>query len=141
MVRLLSAKSLEWLARPFHPNWSKGKGEVMALRAYIDVNVAKLPEIFEIELGGVNVYLQFNYNDYGEFYTVDLYDNSMVPIVLGEKLVYGRRLWADYTNPAIPAVDIMPFDESQKETAVSPDNFGKTVFLYLMTLKDDGELM
>lgn len=113
----------------------------MAIRAYIDVNVAQLPEIFEIELGGVNVYLQFNYNDYGEFYTVDLYDNSMVPIVLGEKLVYGRRLWADYTNPAIPAVDIMPFDESQKETAVSPDNFGKTVFLYLMTLKDDGELM
>lgn len=114
---------------------------MMAARTYIDVNVSNLPELFEIELAGDNVYLKFNYNDSGQFFTVDLFDNSMNPIVLGEKLVYGRRLWSDYTNPKVPAIDIMPFDESQKETAVSPDNFGKTVFLYLMTLENDGELM
>lgn len=113
----------------------------MALRTYIDVNVAILPELFEIELGGINVYLGINFNDAEEFYTIDLYDNSMNPIILGEKLVYGRRLWADFTNPRIPAVDIMPFDEAQLENTVTPENFGKTVFLYLMTLEDDGELM
>ncbi len=109
----------------------------MDTRAFIDVDITKLPEEFEIELAGDNVYLRFDWNAQGEFFTVDLLDNARNPIVLGEKIVYGRRLWSDFTKPSIPRIDIVPFDISGKENTVTLDNLGQTVFLYLMTFADD----
>lgn len=106
-------------------------------RGLIDVDVASLPEEFEIELSGDNVYLRFDFNEEGQFYTVDLFNNAYEPIVTGERLVYGQRLWRDFTKPEIPQVDIVPFDISHKENTVTSDNFGRTVFLYLMTFEDD----
>jgi len=110
----------------------------MEQRAYIDVDTSKLPEEFEIELAGENVFLRFDYNEQGEFFTVDLLDNAQNPIILGEKLAYGRRLWSDFTKPGIPQIDIVPFDISGQENTVTLDNFGQTVFLYLMTFENDG---
>lgn len=113
----------------------------MSKRAYIEIDKNDLPEIFEIELAGQNVYLKFDFNNVGQFYTVDLFDNSMEPIVIGEKLSYGRRLWNGINNPNIPNIDVMPFDESMKEKTITPENLGVTVFLYLMTLEEDGEYL
>lgn len=110
----------------------------MDQRALIDVDIGSLPEEFEIELAGSNAFLRFDYNGQGQFFTVDLYDNAHNPIVLGEKLVYGRRLWGDFTKPGIPRIDVVPYDISGKENTVTLENFGRTVFLYLMTFADDG---
>ena len=110
----------------------------MEQRAYIDVDTSKLPEEFEIELAGENVFLRFDYNEQGAFFTVDLLDNAHNPIILGEKLAYGRRLWSDFTKTGIPQIDIVPFDISGQENTVTLDNFGRTVFLYLMTFENDG---
>lgn len=113
----------------------------MSKRAYIEIDKDDLPEIFEIELAGKNVYLKFDFNTVGEFYTVDLFDNNMDSIIIGEKLSYGRKLWDGLHDPRIPNIDIMPFDESLKEKTITPDNLGVTVFLYLMTLENDGDYL
>ena len=44
----------------------------MDQRALIDVDIGSLPEEFEIELAGSNVFLRFDYNVKGQFFTVDL---------------------------------------------------------------------
>lgn len=106
-------------------------------RDYIDVDVANLPEEFEIELAGDNVYLRFDYNEQGEFYTVDIFDNNHDDVVIGEKVVYGQRLWNVFSKPELPQIDIVPLDISGKDNTVTADNFGVTVFLYIMDNEED----
>lgn len=106
-------------------------------RDFIDVDVANFPEEFEIELAGDNVYLRFDFNEQEEFYTVDLFDSSHDVIVTGEKLIYGQRLWHDFSKPEIPQIDIVPTDLSGEENTITAENFGVTVFLYIMDFEED----
>lgn len=103
----------------------------MSIRAKFDIDYDTMPMVFETAFGADDVFIGLNYNELGDFYTADLYDGSYQPIILGEKLVYGKRLWRQSSDPRVPIVDLMPLDESGKESTVSASNFGKTVFLYL----------
>lgn len=103
---------------------------------YIDIDVSKIPQIFQIELAGVDYNVQINYNSQGDFYTIDLYDTNFNPIVMGEKLIYGQYLWRHIVNEQIPSIDLLPFDLTEKETQCNMETFGKSVFLYV----DDTEM-
>lgn len=103
----------------------------MAIRAKFDIDYDTMPIVFETAFGTDDVFIGLNYNEIGDFYTADLYDGNFSPIILGEKLVYGKRLWRQSSDPRVPVVDLVPLDESGRENKVSLSNFGKTVFLYL----------
>lgn len=106
----------------------------MAYRDTFDLDYTQIPLVFESMFGTDDVFIGLNYNEDGGFFTVDLSDANYDPIILGEKLVYGKRLWRQSVDPRVPMIDLVPLDESGKETAITKDNFGTTVLLYVDTL-------
>lgn len=106
----------------------------MPLRSSLPVTAVEVPCIFRTAIGNISYYFGFNYNEVGNFYTVDLYDVNMRPIVLGEKMILDQPLFQNETDQRIPLIPIVPMDEANVETAITSDNFGKTVFLFLDTL-------
>lgn len=111
----------------------------MSKHEYIPVTTDRLPELFEIDLGSDSYFIGINYNQFGAFFTIDLFDNQNQPIVLGEPLIYGRRLFSMMTDTRLPAVDIVPFDESGRDRVITLANFGITVFLYFMSEPEELE--
>ena len=97
----------------------------------LDIEVEDVPLVFDTSVGDDAFSMGINYNEIGDFYTVDLYDNAGDPLIMGEKLIYGKRLWRDYVDESLPAVDLVPLDESGIDNVVNKDTFGSTVFLYI----------
>lgn len=109
----------------------------MSLRPYIPVDVENLPETFEFDFGEVTYNIQINYNTVSETFSLDIYTLGMDPIVIGEQLVLNEPLWSDCYDTRLPSEEIIPMDEAEKETDITLDNFGVTVFLFLNILSDD----
>ena len=109
----------------------------MSYRARFDIDLTNLPQIFSTSFGNTTVSLGINYNSLGDFYTVDLYDNQGNGVIMGEKLIYGKRLWRNYVDPRIPSIDLVPLDESGVTKACNKETFGKTVFLYIDTVVEE----
>lgn len=115
--------------------YSSGSEDENSMKSYIPIEKEELPESFEIDLANETFILEFNYNETGDFFSVDLFDLNENPIVIGEKLILGVPLWEDLQNANLPAPTLVPLDESKKETRITHENFGVTVFLYI----DDGD--
>lgn len=109
----------------------------MSYRSKFDIDLTNIPQVFSTSFGNLTVSLGINYNALGDFYTVDLYDNQGNQVIMGEKLVYGKRLWSNYVDPRIPSIDLIPLDESGVSKICSKETFGKTVFLYIDTMVED----
>ena len=109
----------------------------MAYRSKFEIDVDNIPQVFSTNFGNEEVNIGINYNTTGDFYTVDLFDMQNNPIVTGEKLIYGKRLWRNYVDNRIPAVDLVPLDESGKSNICNRETFGKTVFLFIDTVVTD----
>lgn len=107
------------------------------MRDYIDFDYTQVPIQFAIDLEGDTYILGVNYNKTGDCYTVDLWDGSGDVIILGEKLILGVPLFSQLVDERVPVTSIVPMDESGKETRVSQNNFGKTVFLYIDDIGPD----
>ncbi|WP_416730308.1 phage baseplate plug family protein [Fictibacillus sp. JL2B1089] len=110
---------------------------------YIDVNKEELPERFDIDLADETFTLQFSYNETGDFFSVDLYrpdnfDND-IPLILGEKLTLNQPLWSDFSSLDLPAPSIVPMDLAKSEGRLTWDNFGSSVFLYIVDEVDTNE--
>jgi hypothetical protein len=101
------------------------------MRDYIPINKGELPEQFEIELANEIFVFEVRYNQTGDFFTVDLYDVTRNPIILGEKLVLNEPLWKDSIDLRLPAPTLVVLDESGKEKRITYDNFMFTTFLYI----------
>lgn len=102
---------------------------------YIPVEKDALPERFDIELGVQLFSLEFNYNETGDFFTVDLYtkgdDAEDVPLITGEKLVLNLPLWGSINRDDIPAPTLIPMDVGNQATRITYENFMESVFLYI----------
>lgn len=107
------------------------------LRKYVPIDPKLSAQRFVFDIGFITYNFKFNYNESGDFYTLDLYDTTMKPIVLGEKLVYGMRLWSGIDNADLPSIDLVPFDEAGNETRVSQTNLNRTVFLFIDDIGGD----
>ena len=104
----------------------------MSYRSKFDIDLTNIPQVFSTSFGNSTVSLGINYNALGDFYTVDLYDNQGNQVIMGEKLIYGKRLWSTYVDPRIPSID-----ESGVTKACNKETFGKTVFLYIDTVVEE----
>lgn len=107
------------------------------MRDRIIVDKDLVPYNFDIMLGADWFNLEFHYNKTADLFTVTLSRDDKV-IVHNEPVVYGMPLFADlYQSGIYPMLDIVPWDESESETVVTWDNFGKTVFLTIRQGEDD----
>lgn len=105
---------------------------------YIDLDPSEIPCQFEIKFGSKTYWMGLYYNQSNDFYTVNLYEIDMTPIVLGEKLSLNEQLWKDIIDDRLPAEVIIPMDLSKNTKRISKSNFFHTVFLYIKGL-DTGE--
>lgn len=96
----------------------------------IEIDKPAIPYRFDMELAGEVFTFELNYNERFDFFTIDLYKDDE-PIVVGEKIVYGRSLFSTIENDErLPKVVILPIDESgQPVDRITWDNFGETVVL------------
>lgn len=105
------------------------------MRKYIDIDVADMPFSFDIVLGAEEFNMLFKYNVVHDLFTCTLSKNDEI-LVYDEPVMYGVPLFKDvYNSETFPCVDIVPYDESGKETFVSYENMGITV---LLTIDDEG---
>lgn len=109
------------------------------MRDRILVEKSLIPYSFDILLGAEWFNLEFHYNSKADLFTATLSRDGEV-LVYGEPLVYGVPLFADvYGSGGIPALDIVPWDESEQETDITYENFGETVFLTIKQGESDEE--
>ncbi|WP_281998682.1 phage baseplate plug family protein [Priestia flexa] len=101
------------------------------MRDYIPISKDALPEQFEVELADEIFVFEVRYNQTGDFFTIDLYDVTRKPIILGEKLVLNEPLWQDSIDSRLPAPSLVVLDESDKEKRITYENFMVTTFLYI----------
>jgi hypothetical protein len=96
---------------------------------YIEIDKTAIPYRFDIELAGEIFNLEIRYNSRFDFFTVDLEREGEI-VVQGEKIMYGRPLFSYLNDNRLPAVDIIPLNESGDPVdRVGWDNLGDTVFL------------
>ena len=99
-----------------------------------------LPYSFDIVLAGEEFTMEIMYNKAAELFTITLSKDNEV-LVYNEPIIYGHELFSDvYIADKFPAISIVPLDEAGNETAVTYDNFGKTVFLTIDDEPEDSEV-
>ena len=99
------------------------------MRDIIEVEKELMPYNINIALAGEMFNMAFSYNKAADLFTCTLSKGDEV-VVYNEPVIYGRELFADvYRADYFPAISIVPLDEAGIETAVTYENFGKTVFL------------
>lgn len=106
------------------------------MRNIIEIEKELIPYNFDIVLAGEEFNMAVMFNKAAELFTITLSKNKEV-LVHNEPVIYGVEMFADvYRSGLYPMLSIVPLDESGHETAVTYDNFGKTVFL---TIDDQPE--
>lgn len=90
-----------------------------------------IPSRFEMEFDGENFVFEIYRNDYNDRIYISVFDEDMVPIVLGEKLIYGEQVFGTINDPRLPLAYMVPYDESNQENEVTGATFNKAVFIFL----------
>lgn len=95
-----------------------------------------IPYQANYRLDGITFTFRFHYNKLADFFTVDLLKHG-IPLVLGEKIVFGKALFATYpADDRLPFPAIIPVDLSGQATRAGWDEMGDSVFLYMPTVDD-----
>ena len=90
-----------------------------------------VPYEAQYRLGDATYRLVFNYNYYGDYFTVDLHRGADV-LRAGEKIVFGKPLFSSFlANPRFPTVVIVPADLSLNEKRAGWNEVSDSVYLYL----------
>ncbi len=99
-------------------------------RDTILINKAIIPCDFNIVLGNEVFNMRVDYNNIGEFFTVELTKDEET-LCAGEPIVYGKPLFSDVRNSKFPAVDIVPYDPSGGYNKVTYSNLCEGVLLVI----------
>lgn len=99
-------------------------------RNTIEISKSLIPYTFNIVLGNEEFTFRVDYNNTGEFFTVELSKNGKT-LCSGEPIVYGRALFSDVRNQEFPAEDIVPYDPSGGYDAVTYNNLCEGVLLVI----------
>jgi hypothetical protein len=113
----------------------------MAQRDYIEFNLNELPDTFETDFGEETFVLSLDYNEVGDFYTLDCFTDDDEAIVTAEPLMCGNPMWGNIRNARLPLETLIPMDESGQTKICNKETFQNTVFLYIDDLSpyDDDE--
>lgn len=105
---------------------------------YIEIEKDLIPYRFDISLADEMFTFEVHYNEDFDFFTVNLEKNGEV-LAVGEKLVYEMPLFYDVQDNRFPKVPIVPYDESEQQTAVTWETLNESVFLYVIEGDDEDE--
>lgn len=112
-------------------------------RDIIEIDKDLVPYEFDIVLADETFKIGVNFNETAELFTLDLSkldeeSGEYETICKGEPIIYGKALFSDvFVNGKYPAVDIVPYDESGENNAVTFDNLNETVFLCIDNTDED----
>lgn len=99
---------------------------------YIEINKDLVPYKFEINIDNETFQFDVNYNERFDFWTIDLYKDHEL-ILLGEKIVYGSPLFANYSHLDIPKTPILAYDTTANSSLrCGYDELEEDVFLFLV---------
>ncbi|WP_408956237.1 phage baseplate plug protein [Natroniella sp. ANB-PHB2] len=91
----------------------------------------KQPERFAVELAGDNYVFVVRWNEVGEFFAFDMYDDEGDPLLFGRRITYGVDMLAD----VLEYVDIVPVAKSEgadvERNGITFDNFMNQVKPYI----------
>jgi len=59
---------------------------------YLNIIASEIPTQKVYSINGINYIFDFKYNDYGQFYSVEIYDQASNSLVTSNKIVYGVSL-------------------------------------------------
>lgn len=96
----------------------------------IEINKSLIPYSFNIVLGSEEFTLRVDYNNEGEFFTIELSKNGET-LCSGEPIKYGKRLFEDIRNSNFPPLDIIPLDLSGNYETVTQGNLCEGVSLII----------
>lgn len=105
---------------------------------YIDIEKEQIPYRFDIELAEEMFTFEVHYNADYDYFTVDLEKDDEV-LATGEKLIYGLPLFIDIMDHRFPKIPIIPYDESEKSSAVTWEALGESVFLFVIEEDEEDE--
>lgn len=94
-------------------------------------------EEFEKEFNGVKYNFKAYRNAQNDRIYMSIFDENMVPIITGEKLMYGMEIFGTISEPRLPAFYVIPYDESDQVHEVTGATFQSPVFIFLP--QDDDE--
>ena len=94
----------------------------------IAINKDMIPYTIRVRLAGETFDLGFSYNPQEDFFTVDL-SRGGEALAHGEKIVYGRALFAAYADPRFPKAAIIPWDMGAEADRVGWGDLCSTVAL------------
>lgn len=98
---------------------------------YIDVNTAKAPYRFDIQLANRTFVFTVKWNAEGGFFTIDLETLAGEVLARGDPVRYGRPLFGSIEDDRFPLPVIIPRSFTRGVDAVTFENFGRDVKLYL----------
>lgn len=108
----------------------------MSLRDRWVIDKTQLPSTFTFEDGNRSFYITIYYREITDNFYISLADINGVPLITGEKVVYGQPLF-QVTDPRLPSTTYIPLDESGESDTVSFSTFGETVFIYADDILDN----
>lgn len=91
----------------------------------------------EVVLDNVLLKLAAHWNTRGGFWSIDIYDSSDAPIVLGLKMALGTGLLNRYASAKLPRGELVLVDTTGALDTVGYEDLGSIVHLVYM---DEGEL-
>lgn len=83
-----------------------------------------------ITLENTLYYLSFEWNERGNFWSMDILDQDQNYLVCGVRMVTNIDLLVRHKNPSLPKGVFMLLDTSGKNLDPNADNFGLTVLLF-----------
>ena len=93
--------------------------------------VTTLPCRFDKEFNGETFNFRMYVNDQNDRVYISVFDEDMVPILTGEKLMYGEPIFGTVNDPRLPLAYMVPYDESNQEHEVTGGTFNSAVFIFL----------
>lgn len=98
---------------------------------YIEIDKNSIPYRFDMEFTGEIYTFELNYNEKFDFFTMGISKDDE-PIIVGEKIVYGKTLFSSVNDVRLPKVDLIPLDTTGKAVdRITWENFGETVVLWV----------
>lgn len=102
------------------------------MNSYIPIDKNLLPSRILVDLEYESFFLEVSYNELGDFFSCDLLNSDEDILVYGEKFILGRALFENLPIELQPATTLVPFTNNQDMERVTFENFGESVFLFIV---------
>ncbi|GHU78304.1 hypothetical protein AGMMS49992_28660 [Clostridia bacterium] len=99
---------------------------------YIPIDVASIPYSLQIKLTNRTYRFTIKYNEYADFFTLDLETLNDELLAYGDPVRYGRQCFGNIEDERFPMPVIIPYAFGGEIEAITRANFGGDVRLYLL---------